>query len=554
MPLSLPALRSPGARALWVGSAVITIVIGLWAELSFNVGPHGLTPIFVYLFAVGDSSASISMLLVLLVAALVPARFSATPLLLWIGRHPGAIATFAFVTLSCGAWVVYRAAPLCMDEYAPYLQSQAFAAGHLSGQFPPALLDWLIPRGFQDAFLNVSHASGRIASAYWPSFALLLAPFSWLGIPWICNPLISALTLLAVQRLAMGIFADHESAGMAMLLTLASPVFFANGISYYSMPAHLLADTLYAVLLIQPTPRRAFTAGIIGSVALTLHNPVPHLLFALPWIVSLLGRPGGLRIGRWLFAGYIPLCLLLGVGWIWFSSGLIDADMNLASGRLGSAFALPSSAILLARLIGVAKIWMWAVPGLLLLAAAGAWRQRHDTACRLLTASALATLLGYLFVPLDQGHGWGFRYFHSAWVALPILAAAALKPGSPEHRTQLFDDAATRTLVAACALLMLAGGVGFRAVQMRAFISRHQEQMPAYSGTERRVVIIDSRLSFYGRDLVQNDPWLRGDVIRMTSHGSPADAQMMREHFPGLHQVYSDRFGSVWSAAAAAAP
>jgi hypothetical protein len=554
MPLSLPVLRSSGARALCIGSAVITIVIGLWADLSFTGGAHGLTPIFVYLFAVGDSSASISMLLVLLAAALVPARYSATPLLQWVGRHPAAIAAFSFVTLSCGAWVVYRASPLCMDEYAPYLQSQAFAAGHLSGQFPPALLDWLIPRGFQDTFLNVSPVSGRIASTYWPSFALLLAPFSWLGIPWICNPLISALTLLAVQRLSMRIFADHESAGVAMLLTLASPVFFANGISYYSMPAHLLADTVYAILLIQPTPRRAFTAGLIGSVALTLHNPVPHTLFALPWIVSLLGRSGGLRIARWLFAGYIPLCLLLGVGWIWFSSGMIDEGMNLASGRFGSAFALPSSTILLARLLGVAKIWMWAVPGLLLLAAAGAWRQRHDTACRLLTASALATMFGYLFVPLDQGHGWGFRYFHSAWIALPILAAAALKPGSPEHRAGLFEDSGTRTFVTACALMMLVGGTGIRALQMHGFIVRQQNQMPAYSGTERRVVIIDSRVSFYGRDLVQNDPWLRGGIIRMVSHGSPADAQMMHEHFPDLHQVYADRFGSVWSAAAAAAP
>jgi hypothetical protein len=166
----------------------------------------------------------------------------------------------------------------------------------------------------------------------------------------------------------------------------------------------------------------------------------------------------------------------------------------------------------------------------------------------------LATLFGYLFVPLDQGHGWGFRYFHSAWIALPILAAAALKPGSPEDRAGLFEDSGTRTFVTACALMMLVGGTGFRALQMHGFIVRQQNQMPAYSGTERRVVIIDSRVSFYGRDLIQNDPWLRGGVIRMVSHGSPADAQMMHEQFPDLHQVYSDRFGSVWSAAAAAAP
>ncbi|MGG2305238.1 hypothetical protein ACE4Z6_27835, partial [Salmonella enterica] len=82
-------------------------------------------------------------------------------------------------------------------------------------------------------------------------------------------------------------------AGLAILLTVASPVFFANGISYYSMPAHLFANALYALLLIDPTPRRAFAAGLLGSIALTLHNPVPHLLFALPWIGWLALRPGG---------------------------------------------------------------------------------------------------------------------------------------------------------------------------------------------------------------------------------------------------------------------
>jgi hypothetical protein len=48
--------------------------------------------------------------------------------------------------------------------------------------------------------------------------------------------------------------------------------------------------------------------------------------------------------------------------------------------------------------------------------------------------------------------------------------------------------------------------------------------------------------------LVQNDPWLRGNVVRMISHGAVADANMMHENFPNLHQVYHDRYGSVWSA------
>jgi hypothetical protein len=565
---NLPVIRSSGARLLFLGSAIITVAILLLAHhLSRSGAAAGLTTIFSYLFAIGDFAGSKCALLILLAAAFVPGRYSGRPLLQWVGQHPGWVAAASVVVLSCGAWAVYRVSPLCMDEYAALFQSEVFAAGHLTGQFPTALLDWLLPRGFQDFFLNVSHVRGRIASAYWPSFALLLTPFTWLGIPWICNPLLSSLTILAVHRLALRIFADHESAGLAVLLTAASPVFFANGISYYSMPAHLLASTLYALLLIDPTPRRALAAGVVGSVALTLSNPFPHMLFAAPWIIWILRRPGGLPVAGWLFAGYLPLCLLLGLGWFWFSTELTHEGVNLAMGtsasgdtlvQMGSAFAPPSPTLLLARLIGIAKVWVWAVPGLLLLAGAGGWKWRHNTACHLLIASALLTLAAFLFVPVDQGHGWGFRYFHSAWIALPILAAGALarvpatgrevtsNPG--DRRTRIFEDPGTRTFVVAVALVTLIGGTAFRAVQMRDFIGEHWSQVPAYSGTERRVVILDPKFAFYGLDLVQNDPWLRGNVIRMITHGPVDDAQMMREHFPDLHQVYSDRFGSVWSA------
>src|SRR6202012_5451456 len=120
----------------------------------------------------------------------------------------------------------------------PFLQGQAFAAGHLTSQYPPDLIDWMIPDFFQHNFLEFSD-SGAVASNYWPAFALLLVPFIWLGVPWACNPVISGLTLLVVRRLALELFEDREAAGLAVLLTVASPVLFGAGISYYSEPAHL---------------------------------------------------------------------------------------------------------------------------------------------------------------------------------------------------------------------------------------------------------------------------------------------------------------------------
>jgi hypothetical protein len=548
--------RSLGTRALCLcGAAVSLAVIALAVELPLIKSASHLAPIFRILFADGDSQGAWVTLAILLAAALSPIVLSPRPLLHWLGTHPRSVAFCGALVLSACALVVYQNVRLSMDEYAQFFQSQIFAAGHIAGRFPSALLNWLIPLGFQDFFLNVSRSSGETASAYWPSFALLLTPFTWLGIPWACNPVISGLTLWVVHRITLRIFNDVEIAGLAVLLTLASPVFFADGISYYAMSAHLLANAVFALLLMDQTPRRAFLAGIVGSVALTLHNPVPHALFAAPWIVWLLVEPTRRRAVLWLFAGYLPLCLLLGVGWFVFSSHLAHEGMAAAAGAEGivdsadkilAIARLPTASVWLARLIGVAKIWAWSVPGLLLLAIYGAWQGRRNPWCALLSASALLTLVMYVFVPVDQGHGWGYRYFHSAWLALPILGAAAFAKNTEQVGSRLADQGAL-TFVVLCALLSLCAGTGLRAFQMHHFIAEHQQFLPHYVGTAPSVFILDPHQAFYGYDLVQNDPWLRWGPIKMISRGAAADEGMMRDYFPGLRRVYEDRYGSVWS-------
>lgn len=557
---NLPVVRSAPARALFLASAVITALLLAWTHrLAHGNDFHGLTPIFFVLFAVFDYSGARSLLLVLVLAACISGRLPVRPLLRWISDHSVLVAAMTTALLCAGALVVYHNHPLAMDEYAPLFQSQAFAAGKLSGQFPVPLLDWLIPRGFQHYFFKVSHASGAVTSAYWPSFALLLTPFTWLGISWACNPVLSGLTLITVHRLTLRMFDDPEAAGLAVLFTAASPVFFADGISYYSMTAHLLANGLVALLLLDPTPRRALLAGLVGSIALTLHNPVPHLLFVLPYVLWLASRrAAGAKLLAWLALGYAPLCIVLGLGWFWYTTGLSQDGIATASGaaaqadslQIGAIFAIPDSTVLFARAIGVAKIWLWAVPGLMILAVIGAWKWWQRPASRLLAAAALLTLFGYLMVPVDQGHGWGYRYFHSAWLALPVLAAGALASveGSAARLSWTTDEA-LRTFVAACALLTLIIGVGLRAQQVHGFIREDLTQQPTYAGTEPRIEIIAADNSFYGQDLVQNDPFLRGNVMRMISHGAAADALMMSRYLPTFHKVAEDRYGTVWSTA-----
>jgi hypothetical protein len=558
MLLDLPVARSAFARTLLLLAAVISAICVFWIQkLRLTGDPHGLAPIFYVLFTFDDYYAAMLALGILLGAMFVPYRYSFGGLLRWLGMHPWQIAAAVAVVFSVGTLTVYRNHPLCMDEYAQFFQSQVFASGHLLGIFPVELLDSLVPPGFQGTFLTVSKATGAVASSYWPSFALLLSPFTFLGIPWACNPVISGLTIVVMQRVALRLFTEVETAGLVVLLTAASPVFFADGISYYSMSAHLLANAIFVLLLLEPTAKRLLTAGVVGSIALTLHNPVPHILFALPWFVWIATRDQPVRKLLWLCAGYLPLCLLLGLGWFLLLGHLHEA--HGASGAVAGSlraltvpFAFPTPAVLYARLVGITKLWLWAVPGLLLLAAYGGWKLRRDSRLITLVACAVLTLAGYLFVWADQGHGWGFRYFHSAWLVLPLLAAGTLMRNHAKPETtaaQPSDEA--RTFVVACAILSLVGGVSLHAYQIRDFITNDLRQLPQYAGTEPRVVAVNAETGFYALDLVQNDPYLRRNEIRVVYEGAAQIANLMRTQFPTYRRVYVDDGGEVWSAAGA---
>jgi len=554
---NLPVGRSAAVRAVMIASALLTAGCAFWIQQLRASGDMGeLAAIFYVLFTFYDFSGALLALVILLLALFVPRIEGFARLLRWLGEHPFIVGGSVAVLLSLGTLFVYQNQPLSMDEFAAVFQGQVFATGHVSGQYPVDLLNFLVPDEFQNTFINVSKVTGEVSSAYWPSFALLLAPFTLLGIPWACNPVLSGLTIVVLNRLARRLFADVEAAGLVTLFTLASPVFFADGISYYSMTAHLLANAVFVLLILEPTPRRLVLAGVVGSVALTLHNPVPHLLFSLPWFVWLARRERPVAKLATLWAGYLPLSIVLGIGWFIHSGTLSHAGEAVAAGagRLGNlafAFAWPTMHLLYARLVGMAKVLLWATPCLVALACAGGWRAARDGRFQALIASAVLTFVGYLFVWPDQGHGWGFRYFHSAWLALPLLATAFLyAPAAPPAAAPATatDNRDLLSFVVACALTSLVAAVGLRAWQINTFINGHLRQLPNYYGVEPRVVVI-APVGFYPYDLVQNDPFLRGAEVRMVDLGDEATAAAVRRHFPAYHLVYRDNRGQVWSAA-----
>lgn len=550
--------NDPAVIAFCALAVVVTVAI-IASQMHLRTGVFDPTSVAIFnrLFLFQDYPGSLLFVVALLIGLTPVMQRAALTLSRWLGAHAPQVALVVFSSLAVGSRWVYQMHPVAMDEFAPLMQSEVFAAGRLLGRFPSELVDWLVFPGFQGHFLFVSHETGEVASAYWPGFAMILTPFTALGLPWICNPALGAASILVIHRLVLQLTQSADAAGAAILFTIASVAFTINAISFYSMTAHLLCNALFVLLLLKLKPIRVFVAGLVGGLALNLHNPVPHLLFAAPWVIWLVCRRDRYHFVTALIAGYLPW-VVIGFGWHDVVQGLArntgEAMLAMTADPLSDVtqslkvLALPGVALAKVRVIGLAKLWLWAAPSIVLLAAIGFWRWRRNRCFQLLACSVVVTLVGYLFVPADQGHGWGYRYFHSAWFVLPVVAAAAFsRPGVATIPSGDYSD--NRSVysyslgAALCGLLVM---TPYYLWNVNTFISAHLAQLPTSDQGEPRLVIVNPYLGYYAQDLVQNDPFLRESVIHMITHGRRNDEEMVARNYPDLVLLSKSFRGSVW--------
>lgn len=532
------ASANRAVRCLVVATLTLACAAPVFTRLSRMDGlPPESYPIFERLFSFNDHWQSLAMLAALVAAlACPPLRELASRSAAWMGEHPVRTSLLCFLGLAWGAQFVYRAHPLSMDEYVPWMQAHALAKGQGALHYPPALLDAIVPQQFQGSFVLVDHASGAATSVYWPGLALLLTPLVALDLGWCLNPAFGALTLLLLHHLARDATGDARAGGWAMLTALASPQFVVSAMSWYAMPGELALNLLFLWLLLQPQRRAACAAGFVGGLCLVMHNPVPHALMAAPCLVWL-----AMDRGRWtrllgVLVGYVPLGVGLGLGWWLLKSGFGDTATPAAAPGgllevLGRVLVWPDSALLTARWQATWKMWIWASPGLLLLPL---MPRARPLAERLLLAAFVLTFAFYLFVRFDQGHGWGFRYMHPVWGALPVVAGLWLV-GAQGWARQWGMATLAAGLLAMPVFLW----------QTQASIDRALSFRITPEGSGDWVVFVSQTTGRYRGDLVQNadSPAPR---LTLISRGERADRTLMARHFPDAVEVMQDSRGSAW--------
>jgi hypothetical protein len=529
---------SPALRRLALATLTLACAAPAIARLARMEIPFERYPIYERLFAFNDVWQSLAMLAALLLAmVLPPLREAAGKLAAWLGEHPGAGAALTFVGLAAGALFVYRGHPLSMDEYVPWMQAHAFAQGHSAMAYPRDLLDLVVPPRVQGSFIVVDHASGAAMSVYWPGLALLLTPLVAPGLGWCLNPAFGALALWLLHRLASDAVQDSRAGGWAMLAALASPQFTVSAMSWYAMPGELALNLLFLWLLMQPRRRSALIAGLVGGLCLLMHNPVPHALMALPCLTWL-----ALDRSRWqrllaALVGYVPLGLGLGLAWWLLKAGFGDVAAEQPASAAGllkmldDVFDWPDSSLLLTRYQAAWKIWIWAVPGLLLIPLMPRSRPLVE---RLLLAAFVLTFVFYLFVSYDQGHGWGYRYIHPVWAALPLTAGLWMAGGSAQ--VQRWGGAAMVAGLLATPVFLW---------QTQATVDHALSYRLAPQGQGDWVVFVSTDTGRYRNDLVQNAAFPASPVF-LVSRGESRDRELMARLYPDAVEVVQDARGSAW--------
>ncbi len=471
----------------------------------------------------------------------------------FFSRRRGFVAGLVLVLLCIGSAWIYRGYPLSMDEYSMLFQAKVFSMGDLSVSYPPRMIRWLFTPAELDRFFAVSPIDGRTISHYWPGFSLLSAPFVRLRVVWLLNPLLAAGSLLLLWKIARDVFDSSAGAGLAVLFAVASPAFSINAISLFAMNAHLFFNLAFVALLLRPTPARLLAAGTVGSIAVILHNPLPHFLFALPWIVRIAVGRRRFRDLALLGAGYLPLTVGVGVAWVVFRGVVGGAGVPTSWAETlwriierGRWLAFPSVSTLSIQCIYILKLCSWAIPGLVPLAVLGAWRWWAHPVIRTLTASAVLTMAAYVFVPFNQGHGWGYRYFHPVWGILPLFAVAALMiPG--DHRRFGSLRPGLAGFAVTTALMSLAAGTAMRTIQVDHFIDHRLARRPVAPKEGCAVCFVDLRNGRPAGELVKNDPFQRERVVYLRSHGPEADRRFVGSTVPSARLVWRGPAGSCWT-------
>lgn len=477
---------------------------GLIWKLELNLTDRGQYNIFYYLFSYYEPA---NLAVLLLVAALLyysiihksqtlPRLSAYTEWTTRLRPLRVLLVMAGLVGLLCwvGTHLVHHNHAFAMDEFSVNFQAKILAQGQWSATLPP---QWRpLGTALAPVFVVYDHTTSSWHSAYLPGYALLKAPFYLLGLPSALNPLLAAISILAIAGVARRVWpAVRHSGLLAALLLASSPQFLLMSMSGFSMSAHLCLNLVWLYLY---TGRRRACHALapwVGFMAMGLHAPVPHLVFVFPFLLRLVLQR------RWQASCYYA-AVYLGSILFWLSwVRTINPDMD---NSMAARFSFPGAEQWLFQGANLALIFSWQSLAISTLAILGLTRLRQaPPIVRDLAISCATTFAFYLSFNYNQGHGWGYRYFFGALGCLVLLAI----PGWQYLRETLGNLRAT-SLVAVCMITVIAFQLPIRFIEAENVVRPFAHATALLKSRPEQALLLHPMAVWYGQDLVRNEPFM----------------------------------------------
>ncbi|WP_156482961.1 hypothetical protein [Sphingopyxis granuli] len=486
-------------------TAVLAIMAFLIAAL---LGPNANLTLF-YLHRQDRWLLLVAALLLALCAWRLPARMQALT-----GDRQLAFAVGAVMACAAfaGHYGILSGYDLSRDEQMANFDAAVFAQGRLVAPLSGIWRDHA--EALNTMFMYpTNHTAGWI-SAYLPLNAAFRAFFGLLGDAALTGPAMLLIGAVALWGCTRRIWPDNRETGVvALLLYIGSGQIFFNGMTAYAMPAHLTLNLCWLWLFLRRKTGTDLAALAVGFIAVGLHQPIMHPMFAAPILFTVVLDRDWRRAALYL-GGYA----VIGAFWAWWPTAmwqLVEADALAPRGegvdyisRL-VATVLDGDTMRVANMMSnILRFFAWQHLLLLPLLLWGIAVARKDRLAGALAGGiALTAVVMFIILPY-QGHGFGYRYLHGLignFILLAVYGWARLGDALPCGRSLLL-----RTTVAAL----------FVTFPLQAWMA-HAFYAPAARASERIVksgadyVVIGADDAPFTIDLVINSPDLVGRPIRL---------------------------------------
>ena len=478
---------------------LIGIALGLWLGTTRlgNPDPRDWFNVFYVLFA-RNEPAGLAIVIAFTGATIIwlarGAPAISLPRLARPGLIIGLIATATLAICAIGTHLVCHNYALTADENMADFQAQIFLRGRVTAEVPAQWRDAV--RVIKPTFADYLPATHSWKATYLPVYAAMRAVFQSADLQTLLNPFLAAVTVLALYGAARNIWPKSKTnALVAIGLLVSSSQFLLMSMTAYAMPAHLALNTIWLWLYSRPDRRRFYLAPFVGVLAIGLHQPIVHALFALPFLLRLVWQR------RWrpvvIFAVvYLAGCVL------WFLWR--EHFQAQSSGGVGSVFKFLNPRMPIIQSMNLLLIIAWASLATPLLAFLGAKQfLKGQPIVQDAILSCALTFVFYFFFYLDQAHGWGYRYFHGALACFVIVAVAGFN-----RLSILIGERSAQTFVLAGVAMSIFVQLPLRCWQAETFIRPYARTAAVVHAMPQDIVALDARDAWYSADLIRNDPFL----------------------------------------------